>query len=533
MNFTPTPHPVLKLPDKEQSLAMGAEKLKEFFLKREELIRLEKADPFRYGYELESWRLAEKQWSLVKELLFLGGNRAGKSDYAAKRVVKKLVEKENAKVWCFQTSAPNSVEMQQPLVWKYLPAEWKNLKKGRIANISFAQKTGFAENTFVCPNGSQCWFRNYMQSIDTIEGGEVDFIWADELVPEDWLKTMRYRLVTRGGELLVTFTPIEGYSPTVKKYLSGAKTLDEVDAPLLPKEDGNFEKVPRLQETANKQSRIVYFHTQDNPYGGYENIVKALKGAGKSEILCRAYGVPTKAIANRFPKFSDRVHIIPADRVPEKGTRYLIVDPCGGRNWFMTWILIDVRGRAFVYREWPCQKIYVEGVGYPGPWAESDGKKADGQRGSAQQPFGFGLKRYIEEIAKLEGKEQVFERLMDSRYGNAQTVAKEHATTLIDECDELGMSFRPTPGDNIDEGIDLINTWLDYDLDKPIDSFNEPKLYISEACENTIYALREWTGQDGKHGACKDPIDNLRYALLAGLDDVSDDLLMCRRGSSY
>lgn len=516
-------------------MKLAPEALMELLVKREELIRKEIEDPFRYGYEPISWKLADEQLQIVYEVLILGGNRAAKSEYAAKKVMKVLTGKQKSKAWCFQSSEYNSIEMQQPIIWKYIPPEWKNLKKGQITNISYTQKNGFSENTFVLPTASQGWFRNYMQDITTIEGGEIDIAWADELIPDEWLKTLRFRLVTRKGILLVTFTPIEGYNATVKGYLSGAKTIDVAPAPLL----GPDEKVPRIQQPVRQGARIIYFHTSDNPYGGYENIVKTLEGAPRQEILCRAYGVPTKAIQNRFPKFNDRVHVIPKSRIPTKGTRYQVVDPCGGRNWYMLWAIVDVRGWMFVYREWPCESIYIEGIGYPGPWAEPDGKKHDGKRGPAQQPFGFGLKRYKQEIERLEkiagseASEDVFERRMDSRYGNAQTVGKESPTTLIEECLDVGLDFIPTPGDNIDEGIDLINDMLDYDVTKPVSATNSPKLYVCDECTNLIYALHEWTGQDGRHGACKDPIDVLRYFVLAECDHFGDNAFQSRGGGSY
>jgi hypothetical protein len=90
---------------------------------------------------------------------------------------------------------------------------------------------------------------------------------------------------------------------------------------------------------------------------------------------------------------------------------------------------------------------------------------------------------------------------MDSRYGNAQTLAKERPTTLIEEMSELGMDFTATPGDTIDEGVQMINSWLHYDRDKPISALNQPKLYISEKCKNVIYCLKEWTGSDGAKGS--------------------------------
>ena len=46
----------------------------------------------------------------------LGGNRAGKTEFAAKLVAETLVNKENAVVWCLHSSLPSSIELQQPVV---------------------------------------------------------------------------------------------------------------------------------------------------------------------------------------------------------------------------------------------------------------------------------------------------------------------------------------------------------------------------------------------------------------------------------
>lgn len=314
-----------------------------------------------------------------------------------------------------------------------------------------------------------------------------------------------------------------------------------------------YERLPVLQETAKGNAGIMYFWTEDNPYGGYDALKRTLAGATRDQILMRAYGLPTKAIGSRFALFSDGVHVVRHELIPDRGTNFHLVDPCGGRNWFMIWVRVDELGRAFVYREWPDQDTYIDGVGYPGPWAEPDGKLADGRQGPAQKGFGFGLTRYREEIEKLEsGKhsrwlrdapEHIFERWMDSRYGNSRTVAKETPTTLIEECSEqIDIDFLATPGmggagigegSPQSEGIDLINEWLSYDTRRPIDGTNAPRLYVSERCKNVIYALQEWTGADGKNGATKDPIDLLRYFVLIQPQNVEDDILNAKRGSTY
>jgi phage terminase large subunit-like protein len=533
--FKPTPHPVMQV-DLDLLEKLGPDEGWKYLKTREELIAREASDPFRYGYIPPVWKRASELLEKHREILVMGGNRSGKTEWAAKEVIKTMYSKPGAVVWCFQTTAPNSIELQQPRIWKYMPPEWRNARKGQVTNITYSVKGGFTEAKFVAPNQAVCIFRNYAQDPSTIEGGEIDMAWADELVPLDVLETLRFRLVDRNGKLAVTFTPVQGWSPTVADYLSSAKTVLDVDAELLPlKNDrgeiSGYEKVP-IEQINPRGRPILYFHTQSNPWAGWTRMRQELKSETKEKILCRAYGVPTKAISGRFPLFNPKVHVIRHSDVPQ-GTRYHWVDPASGKNWAMIWTVHDTAGRIIVYREWPDQTSYIEGVGYAGEWALPDGKKLDGKPGPAQQDFGFGLERYRDEILRVEGGEEIFERWMDSRYGNARTLAKESPTTLIEEMSALGMDFTATPGDSIDEGVSMINDALSYNPDKPVNSRNQPKLYISENCKNVIHCLQTYTGADGKRSANKDFVDLVRYVTLSDAINVEGDILRSRGGGSY
>lgn len=563
MNFTP--HPVHEVPvligrDREgfvlARFADGVrkftvEQFAEFWRVREEQIANEREDPLRYGMDLPMWKRADGLLDEFKELLILGGNRSSKSTYAAKRMMREMLGKPNGRYWAFQTTSANSIEMQQPLLWHFMPPELRNAKKTKVTNISYGQKTGFAENSFVLPNGAQIFFRNYMQDESTIEGGECDGIWFDELVPLKFLATARMRLVTRKGWMLTTFTPVDGYSPTVAEYLNGATMEEDCEGELLPmyeeaaegKRVCGYERVPLVQVPARVRARVLYFHTVNNPFGGYDELKLKLENEPKEFILERAYGVPTKSVGNMFAKFNDRVHVVDAEKVPARGTNYHVVDPCGGRNWFMIWARFDEVGRCFIYDEWPNQDRYIPGWGFPGPWAEPDGRKIDGKQGSAQKTAGLGLVDYRSEIEAVEreharewndeGAGQVFERLMDSRYGNAATVARESATTLIEECAEIGLDFLAAPGDSINEGVELVKDLLAYDRTKPISAVNAPRLYVSRRCKNTIFAFQTYTGIDGKHGAVKDPIDCVRYLVLTKAQHADPEALAVRPAGSY
>ena len=127
MAFTPTEHPVLILPSEDMMRDYadrgkeGLDELARLLEKREELIKLEKDDPYRYGFEPDHWKDADELWNGVSELLIQGGNRAGKSEFAAKRIVEMMTAKKGAKVWVLGMTAQSSIRAQQQLVYKYIP----------------------------------------------------------------------------------------------------------------------------------------------------------------------------------------------------------------------------------------------------------------------------------------------------------------------------------------------------------------------------------------------------------------------------
>lgn len=339
-----------------------------------------------------------------------------------------------------------------------------------------------------------------------------------------------------------------------------------------------FKMQPRILKSVDERMAVVHFYSSDNPYGNPKEIVADIVAGQLPQAMVeeRFYGVANKTVSARFPKFNRKVHVIDPEKIPEKGTNYLIIDPAKGRNFFMKWYR-RTRDSVYLYREWPSQCYAVPGQGVPGPWALPDGKKLDGKPGPAQAPFGFGLIDYVSEIARLEGwknyekliaklkkgfrvgvgkkvldgcedlDEVVFEigeaqrnarevielRLIDSRAASEPKVENDRPVTLQTELEDLGLDCGLTPGLGIDEGVDLINDALAYDEEQPIGYLNSPLFYVSSDCKNSIYSLSTWTGADGNKGACKDPIDCDRYFFTADLDEVDVETEGCFGGGHY
>lgn len=511
-------HPLFVVPNEDEVAALAGEIGKkeaaqlviDWWKQREPAIEREELDPYRYCYRPKAWKDADKLLEDGHELLVLGGNRSGKSFYAAWKTIQAL-KNQQARAWAFQATEKQSIDEQQPYVWKMMGAGMQAHKSMR-----YTARNGFSEGLLVLPGfNSRLRFRNYGQAEGSLESAELDWCWCDELCPQPILETLRYRLVTRGGRLLLTFTPIIGYTPTVAEYLDGAEIIEQMPvserifdtrAHLVPRcKPGH---VPYILRCFNPDRHVICFPTEANPYNDWDRMVATVSGKPVGERLTRAYGWPTKRIANAFPRYGD-VNLVRAKDIPQEGTNYMVVDPGGSKNWFMIWLRVTPEGWIYVYREWPDQSF--------GEWA-LPGEKPDGKAGPAQHAMlPRGCPAINELILNLEGGEMIAERIIDPRSGpsNYYTEAQSLIDTLADG--EHGLVFNPAPATTIQDGINLLSTWMEWDSTAPVSDDNSPRLYVSDQCRNLDFCLRIWTGLDGLKGASKDPVDCLMYAAKANI----------------
>jgi hypothetical protein len=329
------------------------------------------------------------------------------------------------------------------------------------------------------------------------------------------LDRLYLRLATRNAKLLLTFTPKDGITETVANFLREAVTKERREAELLRTlhKQSNCE-VPYVQVNDRKSTAILYFHTADNPWSGYNSVVEMCAAKGDvNYTLTAAYGVPTKSYSSKFPKFSTSVNVVKAEAVPKENVSiYQVIDPAGKKNWFMCWIAVQEDGTWYVFREWPDVPTH-------GKWAEP-GKEGKWKPGEASRGFGYGYQRYIQTIQELEEGEEIVERLIDPRLGAQRFQRDDGDSCMMDELDRLDFIVKPAPGMEIEDGLQDLVDLMDYDTTRPIDATNRPYLYISEECENIIEAMSEYTGEGGKSEAHKDCIDVLRYAASARIDHV-------------
>ena len=526
-------HEVLKPPTDEELAVMAPEDVLKLHEVYHSAIANSRRDPYRYGWKLPHWRDAEELLSTHSELLVSGGNRSGKTSWAAHAVVKAAVENPQSVIMCFAQNADVSIRQQQSAVYDALPEEYRVKVLGTEENVSYTRKNGFSKSSLILPGSkSSIIFKTYAQFLnnDTIlEGAELGCrdpqwinigAWCDEyLIGPELLATLRFRLATRNSKLVVTFTPIDGYTEVVRDYVQGAELLRAKQAELL-----NGRSVPYLQKSKNRDAGIIYFHSRDNPFGGYDRISKDLAGRPENEILTRAYGIATKSVSTKFPNFSREVNVLPHEKLDLKGkTKYMILDPAGRKNWFMAWVAIDESDTWYVYREWPDVSV--------GDWARWHGGKWIGGEGS--KGLGYGIKDYVELITTLEEqtKDTIFERLIDPRLGAAKYQTLDGASSIIEDLMDAGLSFVPAPGLDIEDGLQALQSKMAYNRKNPIDSINRPHFYISDRCENIISALQEYTADGGQDEAWKDPIDVIRYLAVSPATFINEDSLKTTKTS--
>jgi hypothetical protein len=549
-----TPHPVLAVPTREQLIALaardGEEAVVQLWKDRETAIRMEQEDPLNYGHRLDCWKDADAMLDDLLLLVVFGGNGSGKSWYGAWKGINLMLDKPGAKVLWLHESESTSVDVQQSAVYRYLPREYREVqvRRTRTTNINYTVKNGFSDNKFVLPNGSIGKFGSYKQEVGDYEGTGWDLIVADENLPLAWLRTLLIRLPRCGGKMLWTFTPIKGVTPAIAEIVKGAVTVESLPAPLLAPDKVHVDDcppghMPYKQRPMRDGAMILYFHSSMNPYGGYDDLVRILKTMDAVDIERRAYGWARNNVRQLIRTFS-AAHIIPPDRVPTTAvSRYHFADPAGARNMFMLWVAVDAAGRHFIYREWPD----VSGFGEWAVASETD-RRWDGEPGPAQESLGYGVIEYKRIILEAEGNrydpaaetwdfggEEIEERYIDPRSGKAAAMSeRDGGSSLIDRmADEqegrkgtvIGpeIIFHPASGVREDEGIQAILDLLAYDKSQPVTALlNEPRLYISSACQNIIWALQNYTGHDGEKAACKDPVDLVRYMSLAELEYLPD-----------
>jgi len=300
----------------------------------------------------------------------------------------------------------------------------------------------------------------------------------------------------------------------------------------------NGRDVPVRQYSPSRDASVVYLHSDENPFGGYERIAKDLRGRPDEEILVRAYGVPVKSMTSLLPLFNTEVNVLSDKKENKYGmkfpdvsnkaryTIYQVVDPAGARNYVSIWAAVDERDNVYICREWPDWETY-------GEWADFGDPKW--RYGPASKKIGLSVQGYCELFAEVEDElgVEVFERIGDSRF-----FAKENENNedLFMSFEEHGFIFVPSDGRMEEVGLSALDEWFNYNPNEPIDAANRPRCYIHESCRNLIDSLINYNSKGKMDEPLKDFFDAIRYLRMANAGEgpvhvTARDLAVTRRAT--
>lgn len=496
-----------------------------------------KEDPLKWGWKLPSWDECLSYWGDYPVIVILGGQRSSKSSMCSRLVLNMAETVPEARIRCWSVNDASSQTDQQKMIWEAMPQRLKDLRneRGKLNySLQYSQKNGFSNRKVILPpviegqKGAEIMFqtyKGYANDPQISEGWWAHCVWGDEEMPQPLFETLLYRLTDARGRMLLSFTTLQGWTPLISDILGRTRTLKKRYSDLCKRE------LPVIQESLSRPGTLIYyFWTQDNPFLDTDTFLKTLMARPESEKLARGHGIPTKASGSKFPLFDENIHVVKHEDLPwnkhriksdEQDLRaypvtfYHGLDPAGRKNWFMLWIGIDSGDTVWVVNEYPDESM--------GAWAEP-GHPTKGKKGPAQEGDGMDTAGYVEFIQELENDEgmTIFERYIDPRMGVAERAGSSIASELEDE----GMSFLPAPifgvNNEIEHGCQLINDRLRWNKDEPLSATNSPRLFISDRCQNLIFAMKNYTGEGGTTEACKDPIDVLRYMLMSEINFVTD-----------
>ena len=539
MELSFTKHPILSAPTDREIVYLAENDpklLEQLYLAHEGRIKASTSDPLRYGFDLPGWDRAREAMEDYNECLALGGNRSGKTTGCAKMIMEAVTESEDGHIVCFSQNADTSIKVQQPAIWEMMPKEYKKKTKGIEGYINYSMQNGFTGSSFVFPDTrTRVDFKTYTQYSNNstiLEGFEFGFknpkglnigTWLDEYLGDAALvNTLRFRLATRDSKMIIGFTPIDGYTPFIAEYLKGAETNETRPAALL-----RDLEVPIRQYSPSRDAAVIYLHSDENPFGGYERIAKDLKGRPDDEIKVRAYGLPVKSANALLPYFNTEVNVLneepnkygmtfPDISDKSKFTCYQVVDPAGARNYTAIWAGVNESGEIFIRREWPDRNTY-------GEWALFGDPKW--KYGPAAKKIGLNVEGYCELFKEIEDDlgMEVTERIGDSRFFAREN---ENNDDLFTSFYDFGLSFIPSDGKMEDRGITALDDWFNYNPNVDIDGANRPRCYIHSDCGNLVDSLINYNAGGKPEEALKDFFDVIRYLRMSnggeGPDFMSD-----------
>lgn len=133
-------------------------------------------------------------------------------------------------------------------------------------------------------------FRTYEQGRQSFEGDAKDWIWDDEEPPEDVYAEQVMRVLTTGGRVYTTFTPLQGISSVVKSFIEPSDTARTVKYYV----QAGWNDVPHLDEKGKSDmaAGMPPHQARARMHGEPSLGSGAIYPISEDDVLCRTFHIP-------------------------------------------------------------------------------------------------------------------------------------------------------------------------------------------------------------------------------------------------
>ena len=393
--------------------------------------------------------------SPAKTICYSGGNRSGKSTFGAVELSWHLTRQYPdwypqsrrfhgpIKAVVVATEFPIVQRVIEPKVLMYLPREI-------IAKLSKTPQGHLSR--ILCKDGSTVDVLTNEMAQLAFEGADWDFAWVDEPTQRSKYIAIRRGLVDRGGQCVLTFTPI--VEPWMKEEI-----VDQADGKAI--EAFTVDIRDNLQDisgnTIQTEERIAEFErvlTEDEKATRLHGRFFHLRGI--------VYAEYTPSIHERMVKYEYPDPVV------------CVLDPHTRKPHHVIWCIVRRDDALFIDQE----------LVMPGTLTE-----LARQILLTEQRSGYKLRR----------------RLIDPNFGRTPNLVT--GRSVIDE-----LRRPPYPlyfgeaDDDKEAGILKVRELLHWDGTKPITPLNTPKLFFHPRCSRTIHSIRNYQFDDWR-GVTKEERD--------------------------
>lgn len=298
-------------------------------------------------------------------------------------------------------------------------------------------------------NGSRIVFGSAEQGVQAFESTNYTFTSIDEPIPRRVYTGISRGSIDQSAPIVMTFTPIGPWAGWIFKDLYA------------PAMKPNHPWIEVFQ--------VSIF---DNRFLSREAIEAFVSDPALSEQEkeARLYGKFMHLSDRVYANFDERVHVIPPCYIPRDWYIGMAVDPHTVKPWAIIYFAVSPTGDLYIFKEWP----------------DTDYTRLRKDTRNVES--------YANLIRQLDADLPIQTRLIDPNYGPRKDVMRGVVIpSIVSDMAPYGIDFHHKLNDDLAYGESRVRQLLHFNPDRPVDSLNRPRLFITEDCPNTIQAMLLYT----------------------------------------